>query len=223
MRGGENNDSTVLSDSVAEREEIVALWKESRYYYLAAALLIPSCEVLQSYLNIYDSREKFIQLLPDLRFIQEEIIANSIGEDLLKIVIDFARDGKLPEATDSVPSNSPAGKATAAAPSSLFPLPSSLLTEPTLTSLVHRLRKVMVALLISRTKVLKYDKEQKVQAHDDGVRMLANVTEYLKSLVPPDPAPDPEQLEQSPCGSKLSTLNSQLSTKEPALWTAPLL
>ena len=99
--GSEDSESTVLSGSVAEREEIVTLWKESRYYYLAAALLIPSCEVLQSYLNIYDSREKFIQLLPDLRFIQEEIIANSIGEDLLKIVIDFARDGKLPEATDS--------------------------------------------------------------------------------------------------------------------------
>lgn len=47
----------------------------------------------------------------------------------------------------------------------------------------------MVALLISRTKVLKYDKEQKVQAHDDGVRMLQNVTEYLKSLVPPSPSP----------------------------------
>jgi len=203
---GSEDSGSVLSDSVAEREEIVALWKESRYYYLAAALLIPSCEVLQSYLNIYDSREKFIQLLPDLRFIQEEIIANSIGEDLLIIVIDFARDGKLP--SDSV-----AG------------IPVTELTEPTLQRLVHRLRKVMVALLVGRTSVLKYDKAQKVQAHDDGVRMLQNVTEYLKSLVPSEPAPAsaPEQSEQLPCGSKLSTLHSQLSTKEPTLWTAPLL
>jgi hypothetical protein len=82
----------------------------------------------------------------------------------------------------------------------------------------------MVALLISRTKVLKYDKEQKVQAHDDGVRMLQNVTEYLKSLAPPEPEPASEQPEQSPCGEKLSTLNSQLSTKEDsALWTPPIL
>ena len=225
--GSENNDSTVLGDSVAERDEIVTLWKESRYYYLAAALLIPSCEVLQSYLNIYDSREKFIQLLPDLRFIQEEIIANSIGEDLLKVVIDFARDGKLPEATDSVPSgtvpsDSVAGEGTAVANSSLFTFHFSLLTEPTLIRLVHRLRKVMVALLVGRTSVLKYAKEQKVQAHDDGVRMLANVTEYLKSLVPPEPA-SPVSDGAVPAPPPSCPVLGGSAADNAALWTAPLL
>ena len=202
---------TLHSSLSSERSEIVTLWKQSRYYYLAAALLIPSCEVLQAYLNIYDSREKFIQLLPDLRFIQEEIIANSIGEDLLKVVIDFARDGKLPEGDEPI-----AG------------IPVASLTEPTLTRLVHRLRKVMVALLISRTKVLKYDKEQKVQAHDDGVRMLANVTEYLKSLVPPDPANHGDCPHDSgeakiggtvPCDAHCPDKGKNSA----ALWTAPLL
>lgn len=196
----------------SERSEIVTLWKQSRYYYLAAALLIPSCEVLQSYLNIYDSREKFIQLLPDLRFIQEEIIANSIGEDLLKVVIDFARDGKLPEP--------PAEGDDKPQTSSVFPLPSSL-DEPSLVRLVHRLRKVMVALLVGRTSVLKYAKEQKVQAHDDGVRMLANVTEYLKSLVPPEPAPAPAP-ESGCCCHQPSDISPQTSDSA-ALWTAPLL
>ena len=201
----DGSQSGATSDN-SERSEIVTLWKESRYYYLAAAMLIPSCEVLQSYLNIYDSREKFIQLLPDLRFIQEEIIANSIGEDLLKIVIDFARDDKLPVSDDSVPSG----------------LPATSLTEPTLTRLVHRLRKVMTALLISRTKVLKYDKEQKVQAHDDGVRMLANVTEYLKSLVPPEPAPAPAPESGCYCHQPSDTSRCT-SSAGAALWTAPLL
>ena len=225
--GSENNDSTVLGDSVAERDEIVALWKESRYYYLAAALLIPSCEVLQSYLNIYDSREKFIQLLPDLRFIQEEIIANSIGEDLLKVVIDFARDGKLPDATDSVPSDtvpsdSVAGEGTAAAKLSIINCQLSILTEPTLTRLVHRLRKVMVALLVGRTSVLKYAKEQKVQAHDDGVRMLQNVTEYLKSLVPPEPA-SPVSDGTVPAPPPSCPVLGGSAADNAALWTAPLL
>ena len=206
--GSPADDTSALSPEPSdiddsERSEIVDLWHQSRYYYLAAALLIPSCEVLQSYLNIYDSREKFIQLLPDLRFIQEEIIANSIGEDLLKIVIDFARDGKLP--ADNTES-----EGTAAANSSLFTLHSSL-TEPTLTRLVHRLRKVMVALLVGRTSVLKYDKEKKIQAHDDGVRMLQNVTEYLKSLVPAEPAPATQPSDISPQPS------------ESALWTPPIL
>lgn len=205
--------SPQTSDIDSERSEIVTLWKESRYYYLAAALLIPSCEVLQSYLNIYDSREKFIQLLPDLRFMQEEIIANSIGEDLLKIVIDFARDGKLPEATAQTSDISHQ-------PSDISHHPSAL-TEPTLTRLVHRLRKVMVALLISRTKVLKYDKEQKVQAHDDGVRMLQNVTEYLKSLVPPEPEPAPAP-ESGCCCHQPSDISPQTSDSS-ALWTPPIL
>ena len=204
----------------SERSEIVALWKESRYYYLAAALLIPSCEVLQSYLNIYDSREKFIQLLPDLRFIQEEIIANSIGEDLLKIVIDFARDGKLPEPPAQTSDISHQ-------PSDISHHPSAL-TEPTLTRLVHRLRKVMVALLVGRTSVLKYDKEKKIQAHDDGVRMLANVTEYLKSLVPPEPANHGDCPHDSseakvggtvPCDAHCPDKDKNSS----ALWTPPIL
>lgn len=200
--GSENNDSTVLSDSVAEREEIVALWKQSRYYYLAAALLIPSCEVMQAYLNIYDSREKFIQMLPDLQFIQEEIIGNSISEDLLKVVIDFARDGKVPEGEEPIAD-----------------IPVASLTEAALQRLVHRLRKVMVALLQGRTAVLKYTKEQKVQAHDDGVRMLQNVVEYLRSLVPEEPAtaPDADKTAQEcgcPCQEKKAGA---------AMWTPPLL
>ena len=191
------------SDDDPDRNEIVTLWRQSRYYYLAAALLIPSCEVLQSYLNIYDSREKFVQLLPDLQFIQEEIIGNSIGEDLLKVVIDFARDGKLPEGEEPI-----AG------------IPVASLTEPTLQRLVHRLRKVMVALLVGRTSVLKYTKEQKIQAHDDGVRMLQNVTEYLKSLVPPEPAEDHgEQVR----GSELKPCTCPHGPDSAALWTEPLL
>ena len=201
------------SDDDPDRNEIVTLWRQSRYYYLAAALLIPSCEVLQSYLNIYDSREKFVQMLPDLQFIQEEIIGNSIGEDLLKIVIDFARDGKLPEPPAQTSDVSPQT-------SSLFHLPSSILTEPTLQRLVHRLRKVMVALLVGRTSVLKYTKEQKIQAHDDGVRMLQNVTEYLKSLVPPEPAPTPSPAPlPHPCAGGFVKEHSSGA----ALWTEPLL
>ena len=201
--GSESGDDSVLSNSVAEKEEIVTKWKESRYYYLAAALLLPSCETLQTYLNIYDSREKFIQLLPDLQFIQEEIIGNSIGEELLKVVIDFARDG-------IVPSDSVAG------------IPAEALTEPTLTRLVHRLRKVMVALLVGRTAVLKYTKEQKVQAHDDGVRMLLNVAEYLKSLVPVEPVPA-QSSEQSPCNSPCAGGFVKEHSSGAAMWTPPLL
>ena len=140
----------------SETNEIVTLWKQSAYYYLAAALLLPSCAVLQNYLNIYDSREKFIQMLPDLQFIQEEIIAPAIGEDLMKAVIDYTRDGQLPTPNEDNK------------------------LEPIFNRLVHRLRKSMTAILEGRTQVLKVSKERKVAAHDDGVRMLGNVVTYLQ-------------------------------------------
>ena len=205
--------ATVLSDSVAEKEEIVTLWKESRYYYLAAQLLIPSCETLQAYLNIYDSREKFIQLLPDLKFIQEEQIATSVGEDLMKAIVDYQTDGKLPD-------DAPAGLA------ALF------------STVLHRLRKVVVALLAGRSLVLKYTKEQKVQFHDDGVRMFETAINYLRA----HQQDFPEDMVKNapwyvaPASASVGTAGEAPATVPPcaggfvkehssgaALWTPPLL
>ena len=169
--GEAEQDAKDLSPDIEERKEICTLWQQSAYYYQAAALITPSCEVLQRYLNIYDSREKFIQLLPDMQFIQEEIIGNAIGEELLQVVVDFARDGYV---RGQVPGSEQTGENEPAR--DLSPD----ISAATLGRLLHRLRKVMAALLVGRTSVLKYTKEQKVQAHDDGVRMLQNVVEYIK-------------------------------------------
>lgn len=68
----------------SEIEEITNLWKESTYYYLHHDLLIATCADLQHYLDIYESREKFIRLLPDLHFIQDEYISEAIGEDTVQ-------------------------------------------------------------------------------------------------------------------------------------------
>ena len=146
---------TVLGDFVAEREEIVTLWRQSRYFYLAASMLIPSAVVLQQYLDFDESREKFIRMLPDLRFIQEEIIANSIGEDYLDHLIDVS----VSTAGDAQPITT---------------------KSPVELRIIHQLRRVIVAWLISRTKVLKYDKEAKLQAHDDGVRKMQDACDFIR-------------------------------------------
>lgn len=65
-------------------EEISLLWQESQYYYLHHDLLIATCADLQHYLDIYENREKFIRLLPDLHFIQDEYISEAIGEDTVQ-------------------------------------------------------------------------------------------------------------------------------------------
>ena len=83
------------SDSDAdEKKEISDLWRSSRYFYLAASLLIPSARVLQDYLNFYESREKYILMIPDLHYIQEEIIAPAIGEDLCNYLVNLSIEGK---------------------------------------------------------------------------------------------------------------------------------
>lgn len=146
---------TVLGDSVAERAAIVSLWRQSRYFYLAASMLIPSAVVLQQYLDFDESREKFIRMLPDLRFIQEEIIANSIGEEYLDHLIDVA----VKTAGDAQPITT---------------------KSPVELRIIHQLRRVIVAWLISRTKVLKYDKEAKLQAHDDGVRKMQDACDFIR-------------------------------------------
>ena len=76
-----------------DKSPIVSLWRSSRYFFLCASLIIPSCEVLQEYINIYDSREKYIQMLPDLRYIQEDILEPAIGEDLMAYFVSVAVSG----------------------------------------------------------------------------------------------------------------------------------
>lgn len=83
-----NTDNSVpkTGESVqtTEIKEITNLWKESTYYYLHHDLLIATCAELQQYLDIYESREKFIRLLPDLHFIQDEYISEAIGEPMVQ-------------------------------------------------------------------------------------------------------------------------------------------
>lgn len=87
------DDSTELptapteDERMAEIEEIVNLWQQSEYYYLHHDLLIPTCAVLQQYIDIYANRDKFIRLIPDLRFIQDEYITDVLGEDTLNVLL----------------------------------------------------------------------------------------------------------------------------------------
>ncbi|MDD7709412.1 MAG: DUF6712 family protein, partial [Prevotella sp.] len=64
-------------------EEIVTLWQESKYYYYHRDLLFPTCESLYPYLDIRDNRDKFIRLIPDMRFIQSEYLEEAFGEDFI--------------------------------------------------------------------------------------------------------------------------------------------
>lgn len=79
--------------AISEKKEIVELWQQSRYYFLVSSLLIPTAAILQDFVNIYDNREKFIQLLPDLHYVQEEQICPAIGEEMVEYFVHLAING----------------------------------------------------------------------------------------------------------------------------------
>lgn len=147
----ESSDNSESSDS-SELETIVTLWRKSRFYYLSATLLIPSATILQAYWNIYDSREKFIQMLPDLRYIQEEIIAPAIGEEFCEAMVDFG-----------------------------FALTDEPTRPNIITRTIHKLRKVMAVMTEHRTLIINTDKLRRQTAHDEAVRLLQSAIEYIQN------------------------------------------
>lgn len=76
-------------------EEIVTLWQESKYYFYHKGLLFPTCDSLYPYLDIRDSRDKFIRLIPDMRFIQSEYLEEAFGEDFIPRLLQADEDDKM--------------------------------------------------------------------------------------------------------------------------------
>lgn len=168
------------STPAEEKSEIVALWRSSRFFYLAAGLVIPSATVLQDYLNIYDSREKFITMLPDLRTIQEDIIAPIIGEDFLDYMIAFSRSvcgDAIATSSTVVSAASPAGSS----PSDSAPSGLSAGDIRLLSRILHRLRKAVARHLESRTQQMKLTDPRRNAAHDEAVQLTTDLSDYLSA------------------------------------------
>lgn len=80
-----------LVEHYRQLEEIIGLWKKSRYFYLAEGLFINTARRFNELVDIYDSREKFIQLLPDLRYCQEFILRPEIGDALTDDLLEKSK------------------------------------------------------------------------------------------------------------------------------------
>lgn len=74
---------------------IIRLWQKSRYYYLDAGLFISTATQMQEYLDIYDSREKFVSLIPNIRYAQSVYVAAEIGQSFTAYLIKAKQQGKL--------------------------------------------------------------------------------------------------------------------------------
>lgn len=65
------------------------LWRKSRYFYLQGDLLFTTAIEMNRYLDIGESREKFIAMLPDIRYCQNAYIAPEIGEELTEALVKW--------------------------------------------------------------------------------------------------------------------------------------
>lgn len=79
---------TLLERDARKSKPIFAdKWRNSRYYYLQSHLLITTAMQMQEYLDIKGSREKYIELVPDLKYAQNTYIAPRVGDELMKAFI----------------------------------------------------------------------------------------------------------------------------------------
>lgn len=73
--------------------DIVTAWQHSRYYYLCGKSLLSSASVVQEFINLFDNRERYINLIPDILDLQEEVFAQQIGYELLDYFVTKALEG----------------------------------------------------------------------------------------------------------------------------------
>ena len=78
-------------------EEIVDLWKRSRFYYRHAELLVGTAKGFNEFVDIYESRERFVSLLPDLQYCQQQFIENELGMPLMEDLLQKRITGQLSE------------------------------------------------------------------------------------------------------------------------------
>lgn len=81
------------ADYSVEIRLICELWQSSRYYYLADGLLINTACRMQDFIDIEENRERFIQMLPDMRFIQRNYLRTEVGDVLFDRLLSAVRDG----------------------------------------------------------------------------------------------------------------------------------
>lgn len=88
--------ATDLSSEAAAIAEILTLWRQSPTYPLTDGLLFTTATEFNQYVNIQQSLDKFVELLPDIRYCQELHLESEIGTDLLAYFQQGHRAATLP-------------------------------------------------------------------------------------------------------------------------------
>ena len=82
-------------DAQKAKPQFADMWKKSRYFYLQSQLLITTAMQMQDYLDIKGSRERYIELVPDLKYCQSTYLAPRLGDRLMKAFVQCTTDANV--------------------------------------------------------------------------------------------------------------------------------
>ena len=96
--------SLLERDARSPEPQWATMWRKSRYYYEQSGMLLTTALQMQYYVNIGMSRARFIELLPDQKFVQQHYINPRLGQRLTEAFIRYATDGSIiqPPFTDDM-------------------------------------------------------------------------------------------------------------------------
>lgn len=82
-------------DARSEMPLFAGEWKESTYFYQQGDLLITTATEMNRFLNIDSSRERFIGMLPDIRYCQDTYLTPAIGDELMEVFVQSCTDSSV--------------------------------------------------------------------------------------------------------------------------------
>lgn len=87
---------TLLERDAQKKDPLFAeMWRESRYFYHQGDLLITTAVKMQDYVDIRESREKFVEMVPDLKYCQSVFIETEIGKELCDAFVRCTSDSTV--------------------------------------------------------------------------------------------------------------------------------
>ena len=76
-------------DACSEAPEFTEEWKKSKYFYRNHDTLFTTAVEFDRYVNIDESREWFVKLLPDIRFCQDTFLCPQVGYGLMDALVQW--------------------------------------------------------------------------------------------------------------------------------------
>lgn len=165
-------------------------WQHSSYFYLKSDLIFTRAEILNEYHNIENSREKFIKLVPDIRFIQQTQIEPRIGQALFSSLVRSMTD---PQVIDALVRR---------AKRIMNPKEEETLppTDYELGECFEQAKYALHLLRMSCAQFVKWrtEKDKRIDTKTDGDLCLSQAESFIKSCSWLNPQPPAEEFPDAP-------------------------